>query len=160
MHADGHKKFSKLFLEHTQLSKVIRQIAQGLLTSRWDGVFLDMLCMGRVTAIYKNSTAAIRPITIPSMWRKLTGSWTAQSWAGVLKPHVGDRQYGVGCSNGCIMMAHDINNDLHEHRDWAVAIFGHFYLHSTMVKRSSLIEALQEVDPRLMASSTALDRPL
>ena len=146
------------FLQHAQLSKIIKQLAQGLITMRWDGTFLDLLCMGRVAAIFKNSQASLRPITIPSIWRKLIGAWTAHSWSGLLKPHVADRQYGVGCSNGSIVMAHDVNHTLECHEGWAAAhldIFSAF----TTVQRSKVIEALNNVDDRLLASQTHCQSP-
>ena len=85
------------------------------------------------------------------MWRKLTGAWTSHSWAPTLKPHVGDRQYGVGTSNGSVLMAHDINDDLLQHDNWAVA---HLDILSafTAVHRDKLIDALHQIDGRLLAS--------
>ena len=85
------------------------------------------------------------------MWRKLTGAWTSNSWAPTLKPHVGERQYGVGTSNGSVLMAHDINADLAQHEGWAVA---HLDLLSafTSIHRKHLVEALHQVDARLLAS--------
>ena len=141
------------FSRHPRMGKILREIAMGVLTSRWSSNFLDLLVAGRVIAIYKNGHGSIRPIAIPSIWRELVGTWTTNAWYPQLKEWVGPRQYGVGCSNRTILMAHDITRALEENAGWA-AVHLDISAAFTNVSRASLIAGLAKIDPALLMSQS------
>ena len=142
---------------HPRIQKIMRQVATGILVNQWSTAFLDLLTTGRVIAIYKNKSGHLRPITVPSVWRKLVGAWTTQSWFSPLKECVGSSQYGVGCPNGTILMAQDVTDDLDAHEGWA-AVHLDIRAAFTNVRHLSLISALEQIAPPLLMAQSHWNR--
>ena len=84
-----------------------------LLEDIWCGAasekVLAMSMMYRSVGLYKNMNAEIRPICIPSVWRKCTANIACHLWQHPLRKAAGDTQYGTGVSCGVSSMAWDVS---------------------------------------------------
>eukprot|EP00971_Amphidinium_carterae_P129774 2570395-Amphidinium_carterae.1 len=114
----------------------------------------EMRCMGaiHVLALNKNGKGDIRPISVPSVWRKLLSSMIVASHSEAAARFLGTRQHGIGTPNGISRFAKRV-------AELAVASPHHLFLQTDisnafgMVHRSSVLDALLQCDESLAACS-------
>eukprot|EP00971_Amphidinium_carterae_P059641 1179509-Amphidinium_carterae.1 len=104
-----------------------------------------MRCMAaiHVLALNKHSAGDIRPISVPSVWRKLLSSMIVAAHQEPAARFLGSRQHGIGQPNGISRFAKKV-------AELAVASPHHLFLQTDisnafgMVHRSSVLEALMQ----------------
>eukprot|EP00971_Amphidinium_carterae_P218681 4340678-Amphidinium_carterae.1 len=116
----------------------------------------ELRCMGaiHILALNKNNNGEIRPISIPSIWRKLLSSMIVTFHQEAATAYLGPRQHGIGMPSGISRFAQKV-------ADLAVARPDLLFLQTDisnafgMVHRESVQQALLQCDESLAACSRA-----
>ena len=93
---------------------MMRAVVEGLLTSTLHQDFLSILVASRVIVLYKNGSEALRPISIPSVFRKAAGTAASLMYKQELRAVVPEYQFGCGQSHGTSLLAAHVTS-LYEH---------------------------------------------
>ena len=97
---------------------VLRSLVEGMLTASLHEDILSMLASARVIVLYKNGTRGLRPISVPTVFRKAAGTATCIMFRSDLKAAMPSYQYGCGQSHGNALLAAHISQVCSNHPSW------------------------------------------
>ena len=89
-----------------ELMPVVQELLLQYVTGHSGGLAQDLINSSRLIALYKDSQgASLRPIAIPTVWRKIIGRASVTHFRDVLRHAAGDFQYAAMTPDGGARMA-------------------------------------------------------
>ena len=133
--------------KHPSTAPAFRYLSQGPPTDTPDRDLTRILTLTRVVGLYKNAAGDVRPISVPTCWRKSVAAWTVAAWKETMMTAVPSYQHGCGTPDGVNRMADDLGDVILEHGDWV-------HLHLDVANAFSTISRAQvyQASPVLGAS--------
>ena len=90
---------------HAQMATSIRELVMLTIVQRDDDVFLKLTGASKAIPLIKDHLGALRPISVPTVWRKAGASWIQKAYAEDFKQMLGHQQYGAHgrvCQTSCV----------------------------------------------------------
>ena len=139
---------------------VLRELLLQYVTGHSGTIAQDLCNLSRLVPLYKDGTGdSLRPIAIPSIWRKVIGKTTVGHFRVELRHAAGSNQYAAMTSDGGARMAAQTRWQAHSQHD---IVFVRTDIQNAFneVSRHAVFEALSYASPLLAASQYAwLSRP-
>ena len=108
----------------------------------------------RLIPLHKAAVGTLRPIAIPTLFRKTISTVTYQRWVPQARQFVGADQHGVGLSQGTAIMAEKVSQYLNT-SDNHIAVGLDLSNAFGTIARTTVIRGLQAVDTALASSQTS-----
>ena len=136
---------------HACSRKCLRHLVESMLVDTLPPYVCSLLTVSRLASLYKNATAGIRPISIPTVFRKAAGCITNLLYRDAMTEEVGTFQYGCGRSQGLSLLAGAVSQVCEDRPDWC---HGHLDMHNafSLLKRDKVPSALRQVSQQLVDS--------
>ena len=135
-----------LVATHAATSRTVRAAVLSLLLNDGDYRVKQLVGHSRIVPLFKNDSGQLRPISVPTTWRKCAGALALCCWKGDILQWMGDRQYCAGRSHGSSLLAAHLSDLLHRKPHLV-----HFHLDLkdafTSLSRISAWEALSQCNP-------------
>ena len=136
-------------LPHAKLA--LRRFVEDLWATDLPPGVMAAACVYRAVGLFKNAEADLRPICIPTVWRKCVSTAASFIWNAKMREHIGHDQYGVGAACGVTAMASTVMTLMDEHPDWHFVQLDISNAFPSLSK-TKVYHALEAVDPMLALS--------
>ena len=107
-------------------------------------VMMTSRCIG----LHKNAEEAVRPLSIPSCWRRAHAIATTKIWNHELRQAVGEVRYGCGRPQGITQMTRNISSAMDSQPRWLFLQLDIKNAFSSMQK-SHLVRVFRDISPML-----------
>ena len=150
----------KTLVLRPELLPVFRELLLQYVTGHCGSYAQDLVNASRMIPLYKDGRGeSLRPIAIPTVWRKIVGRATVTHFKDVLRHAAGTSQYAAMTPDGGAKLAAATRWQAHSHPDH---VFVRTDIHNAFneLQRPSVYEALSFASPLLAATQYAwLSRP-
>eukprot|EP00971_Amphidinium_carterae_P348121 6490332-Amphidinium_carterae.1 len=146
-------------LQAASAAACVRQITESYLRSELPSTATDLLNIALIIPLNKNDAGGIRPISIPTVFRKLAATVSILEFATHISQYVGASQHGAGMSSGAAVMAErvDLLIAMDPQRLFVQVDIANAF---SSASRRSTLEALRDCAPELAVSQQSwLCRP-
>ena len=86
---------------NAQLSTAVRDLVHGYVCHLYGDTCMRLISTSKAIPLYKNGLGELRPISIPSVWRKAGSSWAQKGYQPEILSALRHEQYGAGRSARC-----------------------------------------------------------
>ena len=124
-----------------------------LMRDRLPASIITIAHSSRIIPLHKAAVGTLRPIAIPTVFRKTLATLCYMRWLPQAQAFVGEGQHGVGLSQGTSIMAHKVSQYLGT-SDNTIAVSLDLTNAFGTISRSTVIKGLKAVDAELAHSQT------
>ena len=103
---------------HPRAQPLVKQLVHQLLCGDMDNVSQSLLITSKVIALRKDRSGNLRPVSLPTVWRKCAASLTVHAFREDMKHDIGEEQYGCGRANGVASLATTLTSTTQLHPEW------------------------------------------
>ena len=96
----------------------MRRIFTDMWTQSLHPLALQLTLTSKCLGLHKNRQEAIRPLSIPTCWRRAQAIMCVQLYKCQLVQEVGSHQYGCGRDHGIVRMSRDVSACMESRPDW------------------------------------------
>ena len=136
---------------HAATCRIVKASVLSMLMNEGDQRVQQLLGHSRIIPLYESASHQLRPISVPTTWRKCAGAVALGCWKVDLMHWMGEKQYGAGRSHGSSLLAARLSDLLQEKPE-----FVHLHLDIrdafTSLRRTAAWNALNECNAALAAS--------
>eukprot|EP00971_Amphidinium_carterae_P254838 5058842-Amphidinium_carterae.1 len=138
-------------LQATSAAAATRKLLEAYMRGELGALATNLVNMASLIPLNKNDQGGIRPISIPSVFRKLSATMCILEFATRITEYVGASQHGAGMSSGAAVMAEriDLLIDLDPSRLFIQVDIENAF---SSASRQSTLRALHDCAPELALS--------
>ena len=137
---------------HPTSAKAMRRFCEDFLACELPGPILDILHCHRAVPLFKNEEGSVRPICIPTCFRKAIALLSSKTWASQINDHISKHQFGNGQVFGVPSMSSSVQHAMRHKESW---IFLQLDVANAFpsIRSQSVSTVLREAHPMLEAAA-------